>query len=396
MFERKAVKTLSARLNEPRHFIQVLSGPRQTGKTTIARQIVQSLTVPYVFASADEPSLKDRIWIEQQWESARLKVQASVQNAGVLVLDEIQKISNWSETVKCLWEQDTTQERNLKVVLLGSSPLLMQQGLTESMTGRFEIIPVVHWSFPEMQSAFDYTLDEYLFFGGYPGAAELRTDFERWSNYIIQSIIEPTISHDILFQKRIDKPILLRRLFELGCHYSAQILSYQKMVGQLTEAGNTTTLANYLNLLETVGMLCGVPKYSAEVFRQRASSPKLLALNNALITAIRGQNLNSIKTDPEIWGRIVESAIGAHLWNSIHGTVIKLYYWLDRNAEVDFVLQKEQSLIAIEVKSGRRRSNLPGIKAFSNKFPVAKKLLVGSDGIPLADFLSMPATNLFD
>ena len=388
MFKRPIHGMLMERMSESRRFMQVLYGPRQTGKTTLAHQIMADLEIPSHYASADEPTLKDRTWIEQQWEIARLKVE-SAKNA-LFVMDEAQKIDGWSETVKRLWDEDTAKGLPLHVMLLGSSPLLVQRGLTESLAGRFEVIPVTHWSFAEMREAFGWGLDEYIFFGGYPGGADLINDQKRWSNYIKDALIETTISRDILLMTRVDKPALLRRLFELGCSYSGQILSYQKMLGQLQDAGNTTTLAHYLNLLEGAGLLAGLSKYAGQRVRQRGSSPKLLVLNTALMTAQSQLNLGEAKQDNDFWGRLVESAIGAALMNGLRGENIELFYWSSRNREVDFVLSRRKSLVALEVKSGRRKVTLPGIEAFSTEFRVTKKLLVGAQGIPVEDFLLTP------
>ena len=273
---------------------------------------------------------------------------------------------------------------------LGPSALLMQRGLTESLAGRFEVIPVTHWSFAEMQQAFDWDVEAYIFYGGYPGAAPLIADHQRWARYIVEALIETTISRDILLMQRVDKPALLRRLFELGCAYSGQVLSYQKMLGQLQDAGNTTTLAHYLNLLQYAGLLAGLPKYAGQQVRQRASSPKLQALNTALMTAPSQRTLAEAKRDTDYWGRLVESAIGAALFNGLEGSQAELFYWSGRNREVDFVLRSGDVLVAIEVKSGRRKTSLPGLEAFCRTFPVTKKLLVGAQGISWQEFLLKP------
>ncbi len=386
MYHRPIYQKIIQRLQEKRRFIQVLAGPRQTGKTTLARQIIDAVDFPAHYASADEPALKDQLWLEQQWEASRLKIR---KQKGVLVLDEIQKIPGWSETVKRLWDEDTVNNLPLHVLLLGSTPLLVQKGLTESLAGRFEIIHVTHWSFSEMKEAFGWNWEQYIFFGGYPGSADLISDEQRWANFINDSLIETTISRDILLMTRVDKPALLRRLFELGCHYSGQIFSYQKMLGQLQDAGNTVTLAHYLNLLSGAGLITGLSKYSGRIHRQRASSPKLLVLNTALMSVYSHRSFAEARQDFEFWGRLVESAVGAHLANSIKGKNIDLFYWLERNKEVDFVLTKGAEIIAIEVKSGKRRNNLPGLDLFAKRFHVKKKLLIGADGIPIPEFLTM-------
>ena len=392
-FRRAQYKILLDRLKEPRRFIQVHAGPRQSGKTTIAEQARASLKLPSRYASADEPALKGSSWMEQEWEAARLTIGKSGHGGGILVLDEIQKIPGWSESVKRLWDGDTRNKARLKVVLLGSSPLLIEKGLTESLAGRFEAIPITHWSFREMQEAFGWNLDQYLYYGGYPGSATLIHDRERWAQYILQSLIETTIARDILLMTRVDKPALLRQLFHLGCSYSGQIVSYQKLVGQLQDAGNTTTLAHHLDLLHGAGMLAGLQKYAGKEIRRRGSSPKLIVLNTALISAQSIGSLSDLRRQPDLWGRLVESAVGAHLINESFGTSIRVYYWRESSREVDFILQRGKSITAIEVKSGRTRESLTGIARFAEIYRPECKLLIGDDGIPLDEFFSSPLSS---
>jgi hypothetical protein len=389
-FRREQAAILSSRLGEPRRFVQVVAGPRQVGKTTLVDQVLARLERPHVFVSADEPALRDSAWLAAQWERGRLAAEHTGRQGAVLALDEVQKIRGWSETVKRLWDEDTRARRPLRVVLLGSAPLLVQQGLTESLAGRFEVLHLPHWSFAEMQSAFDFSLDQYLYFGGYPGAAPLVADPTRWRRYVLDSLIETTLARDVLLMTRVDKPVLLRRLFELGCLYSGQVLSYTKMLGQLHDAGNTTTLAHYLELLAGAGMLTGLPKFAGKVVRQRGSSPKLQVLNTALITVQAALSLREARADRAFWGRLTESAVGAHLANAAARGACQLFYWRERNREVDFVVLVGRSLVAIEVKSGRAPSALPGLAAFTEVFRPKRTLLVGGDGIPVEEFLLQP------
>jgi predicted AAA+ superfamily ATPase len=310
-----------------------------------------------------------------------------------LVLDEIQKVPGWSETVKRLWDEDTAARLPLRVVVLGSAPLLVQHGLSESLAGRFEILHVPHWAFDEMQAAFGFTLDQYVYFGGYPGAAPLVGDRTRWARYIKDSLIETTVSRDVLLLSRVDKPALLRQLFELGCRSSGQIVSYTKMLGQLQDAGNTTTLAHYLELLAGAGMLAGLPKYVGLIVRQRGSSPKLQVLNNALMTAQSHLTLDEAREDPAYWGRLTESAVGAHLANAAAAGECHVYYWRDRNREVDFVIEAGKRLLAVEVKSGRRRDALPGLAAFLQTEKRARPILVGSGGLSIEEALTLPVAD---
>jgi predicted AAA+ superfamily ATPase len=390
-FLRPQSAVLAARLAERRRFIQVVAGPRQVGKSTLVQQVTDALALPVRQASADEPTLRGADWIAQQWEAARLSIEDA--EGAVLVLDEIQKIPGWSETVKRLWDEDTRAKRPLKAVLLGSAPLLIAQGLTESLAGRFEVLPLSHWSYAEMRAAFGWPVDAYVFYGGYPGAAPLIGDPARWARYVLDSLIETSISRDVLLLTRVDKPALLRRLFELACRYSGQVLSYTKMLGQLQDAGNTTTLAHYLELLAGAGMVCGLPKYAGDAARSRGSSPKLQVLNTALMTAASGYTLAEARADREFWGRLVESAVGAHLANAAMRGECALHYWRERNREVDFAVRAGRRLTAIEVKSGRAPQAHPGTAAFVQAFKPKRSLLVGGDGIALDDFLMQPVAH---
>lgn len=386
-FRRPQSAELARRLAEPRRHLQVVTGARQVGKTTLVQQVTEDLRRPVRFVSADEPTLRDAAWLRQQWEAARLEAEP---DGGVLVVDEVQKVQHWSETVKRLWDEDTRRRRPLRVVLLGSAPLLIERGLSESLAGRFETLHLPHWSLSEMREAFGFDLDRYLYFGGYPGAAPLAAEPQRWRRYVLDSLVETSIARDVLLLTRVDKPALLRRLFELGCRYSGHVLSYTKMVGQLQDAGNTTTLAHYLDLLTAAGMLTGLQKFAGQAVRQRASSPKLQVLNNALMTAVSGLSPEEAKADLPFYGRLVESAVGSHLANAAQRGDGELFYWRDRNRDVDFVMRTGKRLVAIEVKSGRRRDALPGMDAFAEAFQPDRTLLIGGDGIGLDDFLSRP------
>ncbi len=386
-YQRPHAAVLAGRLAEPRRFIQVVAGPRQVGKTTLVQQVVEAAGLPVVFASADEPTLRGPAWIAQQWEAARL---ALGPHGGLLIIDEVQKAAGWAESVKRLWDEDTRARRPLKVVLLGSAPLLIQRGLSESLAGRFEVLHLPHWSAAEMRDAFGWPVERFLFYGGYPGAAALVEDHGRWVRYIRDALIETTIARDVLLLTRVDKPALLRRLFELGCRYSGQVLSYTKMLGQLQDAGNTVTLAHYLDLLAAAGMVTGLPKYAGQVVRSRGSSPKLQVLNTALMTAQSGLTSAEALADREFRGRLVESAVGAYLANAAAAGTCEVFYWRERNREVDFVVRAGRMLTAIEVESGRTREMPPGLAAFAEAFKPDRTLLVGGDGIPVEDFLLAP------
>lgn len=394
MFERPYIQQLIRRMNESKSFIQVLMGPRQVGKSTLTGQVLARLNKPHLFVSADAVANAGEVWLEQQWETARLQWKASGATDFILAIDEIQKIHNWSEVVKKLWDEDTRTNQSIKVILLGSSRLLLQQGLTESLAGRFETTYLGHWSFAEMEQAFGVTPDQYVWFGGYPGAASLMSDEDRWKKYVNDALIETSISKDILMLTRVDKPALLRKLFELGCLYSGQILSYTKIVGQLQDAGNTTTLAHYLQLLDTAGLLAGIEKYTGDQLRQRSSSPKFQVHNTALLTVQQEASFKDVNLKSDVWGRWVEAAIGAHLVNNQLSEGYAVHYWRHRNDEIDFVLERKGKVIGLEVKSGATQK-APGMEAFKKQHEPDKVLLVGNSGIPWQEFLKMNPIDLF-
>lgn len=357
-------------------------------------QLTESIEMPSAFVSADAVAASNKVWLEQQWETARLTMDGREAKEFLLVIDEIQKIDNWSETVKMLWDKDTREKRGLKIILLGSSRLLLQQGLTESLAGRFESLYTGHWSLDEMEEAFGWSAEQFVWFGGYPGSQSLIDDEDRWKAYVQHSLLETSISKDILMLTRVDKPALLKRLFELGCLYSGQILSFTKIMGQLHDAGNTTTLSHYLSLLNTAGLLGGLEKFAKDGIRKRSSSPKFQVHNTALISSQRPESFSAVLAKPSEWGRMVESAVGAHLLNHSITQNFSVYYWRERTDEVDFVIEQKGKAVALEVKTGPKTTT-PGMSSFKTQFNPHKVLLVGSGGLPWQEFLKTAPAALF-
>jgi len=379
--------TLSSRFKEPRfERIQILLGPRQTGKTTSLLQLQKEIgTNLCVLSSADLQQHIGVLWIEQQWEKAR---RVALENGrAYLFLDEIQKISNWSEAVKKLWDEDKSKKNKIYVCLTGSSSLSIQSGLSESLAGRFEVVPATHGTWSDFKELTNGKLEQYIYFGCYPGSLDLISDEERWRAYVNQSIIEAVLSRDILLLARVDKPSLLRQLFHLGCEYTGQILSFNKMIGQLQDAGNSTTLSHYLSLLDQAFMLKGLQQFHLQGIRTRASSPKYQVHNNALLSALGIYSFKEAYSSPEIWGRYVESCVGTYLVNQARIDGFNVFYWRVKNDEVDFVVQKGRNkILAIEVKSGRR-GKLSGLKEFKKKFPDSKTLVLQLQDGSLGEFL---------
>ncbi|MDE6697703.1 MAG: ATP-binding protein [Muribaculaceae bacterium] len=394
MYKRSEYQIIKNRIEEPRRFIQVVMGPRQVGKSTVVKQVLKDLDQPYMFFSADNVPASDRAWISNCWASIRSLHENKEYESSILVIDEIQKIQNWSEVVKKEWDDDTFHEREIKVLLLGSSRVLLEKGLSESLAGRFEEMRMSHWRYEEMKDCFGFTLDQYIYYGGYPGAAPLISDEDRFQQYIQSAIIDATINKDILMDTPISKPALLRQTFELGAAYSGSLLSLSKMVGSLQDAGNTSTLAGYLNLLNESGLLCGLQKFSVDTARRKASIPKLQVHNNALKNVFNSMTMEQVLTDRKIWGHILESGIGAFIVNEAFVKRFEVYYWRERDDEVDFVLRKKDSLVAIEVKGNAEKRTL-GLEKFKEKFNPKAAFIVGEGGIRPEEFLTMDLNKLF-
>ena len=378
---------LRERIGEPRKFIQVLAGPRQVGKSTLVGQVLNDVTIPYMLENADGVNHEDTDWIRRVWESVRIAMLLQHKEEYLLVIDEVQKIDNWSEAVKAEWDRDSREGRNLKVVLLGSSRLLIRKGLTESLAGRFELIRITHWSYAEMRDAFGYTLDQYIYYGGYPGPAAMIGNEKRWKKYIKDSLVAPAIEKDVIMTSNIYKPALMKRTFELGCGYSGELLSLTKMIGQLQDAGNVTTIAGYIDILSQCALLCGLQKYANDDSRKYNSIPKFQVFNNALLTTYNGRSFLQDRQDTEAWGRWVESAVGAYLVCQAEELEYKVYYWRERSDEVDFIVVSDDITLAIEVKSGRRKMN-NGLPKFTEAFHPTRSFVVGTGGIPVETFLS--------
>ena len=393
MIQRSEIKELTERLIEPRKFIQVIVGPRQVGKTTMVYQAMERINLPHLFFSADNIFASDE-WLAEKWQSARLMIQAQRLSELIVVIDEVQKIPNWSECVKKEWDLDTFNNVPIKIVLLGSSRLLIMNGLTESLAGRFELIRMTHWTWSEMRDGFGWDLDTYIYYGGYPGAAEMITNEDRWRNYVENAILEASINKDVLQTSNIYKPALLRQLFTLCCAYSGEELSYRKMLGNLQEAGNATTLANYLQLLSEGNLVSGLQKYARDNARKYSSTPKLQVFNNALMNVYNQTTFASVRTNAALWGRQVESAVGSYLLSQAEKYRMQVYYWRENNAEVDFILQRGLSVIAIEVKSNNTRTNA-GLQLFRSKYKPLQAFVVGNEGMPLAEFLQTDLRILF-
>lgn len=353
------INTLQARLADKDIPIQVILGPRQVGKTTTALKMIDEFyKESSLYVSADQIFNPSTAWLREQWLTAQGEKK-------ILFVDEIQKIENWAEAIKGLYDESKKNHKPVRCVLLGSSSLQIQKGLTESLTGRFQLLRAYHWNVEESESAYGLTLAQFLKFGGYPGSYVFIKSND-WVDYVKNSIISTVIEKDILQYHTVKSPALFKQAFEIITSYPAQEISYTKLLGQLQDKGNVEIIKYYLSLYEGAFLVKALEKFSNKSHLRKTSSPKILPLAPCLYYI---QVLN--KYSPEEEGRIFESLVGSQLVR----TGNELFYWRERNDEVDFVLKSGRSIWAIEVKSGRKKS-LKGLEKFKKEFPTSKTVII--------------------
>lgn len=396
MYQRRHLNILKSRMAEPRRRMQIVMGPRQVGKSTLVGQFTEGISVPFDFFAADGVNRFDSSWIPNKWQQVRMRMDIHSEQEHILIIDEVQKIRGWSEQVKKEWDEDSRSHRNLKVILLGSSRLLLQKGLEESLEGRFETIKMGYWDWQEMHEAFGFSMDEYVYFGGFPGLAPDIQDEDRWRNLMEDSIISPILTRDILEIEEIRNPALLRQVFELACIESAKELSLTKMQGTMN-SGTVPTIKNYLDILNKSMIVQPLQNYSPSRVKEKQSVPKMQVFNNAFRNRFGTFSFDEARVDPAERGRLVESAVGAHLANRAMTDDYELFYWRnERRQECDYVLRKGQALVAIEVKSGSVDKTV-GFEKFKEQFAdkVTAAFIVGPHALPLDDFFIMDLKSLF-
>lgn len=396
MYQRRHLNILKSRMAEPRRRMQIVMGPRQVGKSTLVGQFTEGISVPFDFFAADGVNRFDSSWIPNKWQQVRMRMDIHSEQEHILIIDEVQKIRGWSEQVKKEWDEDSRSHRNLKVILLGSSRLLLQKGLEESLEGRFETIKMGYWDWQEMHEAFGFSMDEYVYFGGFPGLAPDIQDEDRWRNLMEDSIISPILTRDILEIEEIRNPALLRQVFELACIEYAKELSLTKMQGTMN-SGTVPTIKNYLDILNKSMIVQPLQNYSPSRVKEKQSVPKMQVFNNAFRNRFGTFSFDEARVDPAEWGRLVESAVGAHLANRAMTDDYELFYWRnERRQECDYVLRKGQALVAIEVKSGSVDKTI-GFEKFKEQFAdkVTAAFIVGPHALPLDDFFIMDLKSLF-
>jgi predicted AAA+ superfamily ATPase len=370
---RSFVTALRKRINESGPLIQVLVGPRQVGKTTAVRAVLAGRGV---YETADSPTPLPSSIVEGWWK------QGSESPEKILAIDEIQKIPGWSEVVKKCWDR---APRALKVILTGSSSLLLEKALRESLAGRFELIRAEHWNFGEARGRFDLSVQRFVEFGCYPGGVPFLNDLERWGAYLRDSIVEPVLGRDLLQMHPVEQPALLRQVFGVAVSHPAEIVSLQKIQGQMQGKGTLPTIQNYLRLLKEAFLITPVGKFSSSGLRIRGSSPKLVVHDNGLVRCF--ERPVHAPLSPDRAGRYVENAVGARLIES----GFDLFYWKDRNLEVDWVaVGPDGRRWAIEVKSGEIfAKDLDGLSEFCRRHPDFEPYLVSAVGQTLDGFGSL-------
>jgi uncharacterized protein len=347
-------------------FLQVILGPRQVGKTTSILYYLEHIyKEAHLYVSADKVMNSDHTWIRECWQKARAE-------GALLVVDEIQKIDQWAETIKSLWDEEKRRQQPIKCILLGSSSLDIQRGLSESLTGRFQLIQAHHWNAAESLAGYGISFEEFLKYGGYPGSYDLRSQQEEWISYIRTSILSTVIEKDILLNNTVKSPALFKQAFDIIMSYPAQEISYTKLLGQIQEKGNTDLVKHYLRLYEGAYLLRALEKYSGKALKTRTSSPKILPLCPSMYFLELQEDYG-----PTERGHVFELIVGAQL----NRTSLPLYYWREGQDEVDYVLVKGKTIWAIEVKSGRRKSS-KGLEAFRKKFPTARLAIITMDVYP--------------
>lgn len=355
----KVIETLHQRLAEEDPLLQVILGPRQVGKTTAIRLFIEKFgkKKPTHYVSAE--GIDSPLWIQAQWQEAK-------SNSKILIIDEVQKIPNWSEMIKKLWDSEKQKRQIFKCVLLGSSSLSLNKGLTESLTGRFETIRLYHWNFQTSLLIKKFSIDEFLIYGGYPGSYRFIKDKRRWSEYLAGSIVETVIGKDILMQTQVRSPALFRQAFYILVSYPAQIVSYNKILGQLQDKGNIDLIKYYLELFESAYLIKSIFKFSRSEISKKSSSPKIIPLAPSLSTFFRLDNLT-----PEDCGRVFEALVGAEFIKA----GLEVYYWAEGHYEVDYIVIYKKQIIAIEIKSGRNKTSV-SLEKFKFKYPSAKVVFV--------------------
>lgn len=367
---------LTQRLREPAPGrIQLLSGPRQVGKTTLLLEIAGGLGETAIYAAADAPEAA----LPAFWERTFGKAEetAASQGRAVVFLDEAHLLHDWSARLKAVTDRFRRRRIPIHVVATGSSALRLGAGSRESLAGRFERLTLTHWSAASMARVFglsaEEAADQVVRMGSYPGAFPLRADTARWTAYVRDAILEPAIGRDILALSMVRRPALLRQVFGVAACSPAQIVSLQKLQGRLHDAGSLETIAHYLALLEEAFLVAPIPKYSTKSVRRRSSPPKLVTLNNALLAAMDPKGIVHPDADPARFGSWLENACLAHAWNAGQ----RVSYWREEPLEIDGVFEGSWGSWAVEVKSGGYlMTDLKGLLEFVRRNPAFRPLMI--------------------
>lgn len=388
---------LRQRLSEPAPGrIQLLTGPRQVGKTTVLLELAAELRPVAVYIAADSaeaslPGYLDRVWVQAE-ELAELHGRA------VVLLDEVHALPDWAGRLKAEWDRLRRRRIPVHVVASGSSALRLAGASRESLAGRFERMTLTHWTVSSLAEVFGLdpaeAAEQLVRRGGYPGAMAYRDDPDRWAAYVRDAIVEPAIGRDILALGAVRKPGLLRQVFAVCTGSPAGIVSLQKIQGRLQDSGALETIAHYLELLEEAYLVAAVRKYSARAARRRSAPPKLITLSNALLAVSDPLGSPDAEAEPARFGAWLENACLAHAWNS--GQTVM--YWREEPFEVDGVISGSWGSWAVEVKTGHvALSDLRPLLEFHRRQPQFRPLLIAdARALPIAARAGIDATSWQD
>lgn len=370
---------LRQRLDEPAPGrIQLVTGPRQVGKTTLLLDLAAQYGEAAMYTAADAPEAGVPGYWDRFWAGAESRAE---RGTTIVLLDEIHLLPDWASSLKASWDRFRRRHLPIHIVATGSSGLRVTQGSRESLAGRFERIVFAHWSAAALASTFNVPTAEAVrqsvLFGTYPGAWDLARDEARWRAYIRDAIIEPAIGRDVLALGQVRRPGLLRQVFAVAVGSPAEIVSLQKIQGQLGDRGALETVAHYLELLRDAYLVAGLEKFTRRAVRRRAAPSKLVTLNNALLSATHPNGPPDPARDAARFGAWIENACLASAINQGQ----RVTYWREEPLEVDAVVEGSWGAWAIEIKTGRfDRRDLTGLFEFCRRHPAFRPLVVTRPG----------------
>lgn len=383
-FERTHVQALLSRLSLPSPAVQAVVGPRQVGKSTLIRQVLEKLEAPTVFLSCKSVQYRQTGWIHKEWEIARLL--AKHHGHCVIAVDDAQRLPGWAPLLCQLHKEDLEQQRDIRIVITGSSELELLQQLKDKFPQSHEVIRAGYWTYPEMRCAFNWGIEQYLFYGGLPRSGDEPSDDETWLNWIRELMFDNLLKEDVKAVAPAQNHEAIFDYFKVSSVHSGNIMSYAQLAQKLPFTVKPTTLANYQKVLSRAGISNGLARIQDGGEISRSGSPKLQLSSNAWLTGMMNSRFDKLRSQGVIWKQVFKSAVGAHLLNFAQENAYSVHYWFDRQHRVDFVLKKNDALVPIVVMPGDVKQGTDAIQAFAknNAMPHAIILQAGNDDASLS------------